>query len=1355
MFGEDALAYINAALQSRDEDTRREGSETFLAATVEPSSCGELIHESRLLSSVIYILSDACDTVRRNAVTSVLYLSQDDVLKNVLRELGCIAPLMQLLSDSDENIRGTALEALTNLVMSNPFNKEAVVDAGGVDRLVSLLSDTSSVVQGQTAFALGVLAKYHSGVVDTVMQCGGMEKCVELLNHEEKSVLWRSAFALATIYSTLITYSTKSTISSDSVPGTEENAQNDTTTLSLPSLDVQLLVSLLFAALDYVSRGDDALLPNNSRLFPTRRASILSCISAFVATTTTCVDEMIRQRVTEGLGHAILVAESCIVFCEVDDFLTNVIQLLNDNSSAVKCQASIAISHLAKNDELKDVLSDMGCIEPLLKLLGDTEGDVRGATANAIAYLVVNNTPNKDIVLATGGIDILVSLLLDSSAVVLANAAFALGTLSWRHANNIATIASVEGIDMLITLLSHDDNIVRWRAAGALATVSDENTGIESMCASNHVATICNSLVSDPDEDVRELVSNIILRMAKCEAGREAIESINALPQIAQRLEDENYAVIRNVLDALWFHAHSNSLVKDQLRELCVLPPVLRLLNLDDDNIKVKAMELLQVYVIDNATNILEVHDSGAVSLVVKELQHLKPEVRLQACNTVNRFVDEAPAMETAVREADGIVHVVNLLQDAFVDNKTNAARTIALLSLRSMEARHAVRIAGGVDVLSAMVNSVDENLRFHAAQALAFLSDECIENQVIMAESGCLSGIVKMLDEQDSLVIRTALVVLQNIAFYNNESNQEAIRNTNALEPIMKLLQHPETVVKINAVVALRNIACDETSKRLIQQEYGIGEVSKLMYDEDENLRNRAVEAACIIVADESIKDVTNISDVLAHTYKLMFASKSNSSSTVSFLLNVNPEMNVKAMKSIYDVCFAPDYGVQPADAALAVQAGSRLRDAMAKSRTKDDLLRECGGAEQFLNACISANADDRREAYGRLVQLMHEENETKSKPQPPAHGIVLIPSVDVMIMDPIRNTAFSSVFRGVYRSTEVAVKMLRGNYGQPLNTSLDLDQEEITILAQMRHPRILMLLGVIQDLDPRYGAVYGLVTEFMPRGSLYDVLHSPQTLPDHRLALMSRRLRVLKDVTEGMRFLHESLVMHRDLKSPNVLLDADGNAKICDFGASKMLSPDTSCTTSNIGSTAWSSPESLFEPTVTLASDVYSFGVIAWEAITMQIPWQGYNAAQISVKLSYGEYLPMPASSNTCPESLINLVEKCLQRYPASRPSFNDLFESIHEILLRCLQSEAQVPCPAEYMCPISYDIMRDPVFCSDGHTYERANIESWLIDQGQDRSPLTNNVLEHKNLTPNHNLKKLIDEYLSGEIYRKKIE
>ena len=79
----------------------------------------------------------------------------------------------------------------------------------------------------------------------------------------------------------------------------------------------------------------------------------------------------------------------------------------------------------------------------------------------------------------------------------------------------------------------------------------------------------------------------------------------------------------------------------------------------------------------------------------------------------------------------------------------------------------------------------------------------------------------------------------------------------------------------------------------------------------------------------------------------------------------------------------------------------------------------------------------------------------------------------------------------------------------------------------------------------------------------------------------------------------------------------------------------------------------------------------------------------------------------------------------------------EALHAILLTC-----RGPCPPEFLCPISYEIMVNPVVCSDGHTYDHVNISRWF--QTSNRSPLTNVPLDDTTLRPNNALKTLIESF-----------
>jgi U-box domain len=91
--------------------------------------------------------------------------------------------------------------------------------------------------------------------------------------------------------------------------------------------------------------------------------------------------------------------------------------------------------------------------------------------------------------------------------------------------------------------------------------------------------------------------------------------------------------------------------------------------------------------------------------------------------------------------------------------------------------------------------------------------------------------------------------------------------------------------------------------------------------------------------------------------------------------------------------------------------------------------------------------------------------------------------------------------------------------------------------------------------------------------------------------------------------------------------------------------------------------------------------------------------------------------------------------------RPDFGKIYDCLAEKIVRTVKLE-RPSCSDSLICPISFDIMDDPVVCADGHSYDRVNIERWLA--ASNRSPKTNLPLAHNNLIPNLALKKAVDEY-----------
>lgn len=227
---------------------------------------------------------------------------------------------------------------------------------------------------------------------------------------------------------------------------------------------------------------------------------------------------------------------------------------------------------------------------------------------------------------------------------------------------------------------------------------------------------------------------------------------------------------------------------------------------------------------------------------------------------------------------------------------------------------------------------------------------------------------------------------------------------------------------------------------------------------------------------------------------------------------------------------------------------------------------------------------------------------------------------------------------------SNEVAVKKLK--FMKLSGKKLSAFQREVTILATVDYPTILKFVGAT-DVAP-----YCILTEWMDGGSLYHELHKKHNLDQTQLTI------VAIDMARGMQYLHSRQIIHRDLKSLNVLLDSDGNAKICDFGFSKKTTKKEELMTQNVGTPHWMAPELLGGATTYDEKiDVYAYGIVLWEILTKKIPYSNLETTQIVGQVLLNDIRP-PIPNGTSSE-LKELIEICWARDPKLRPSFNQIMK------------------------------------------------------------------------------------------------
>ncbi|KAG6674373.1 hypothetical protein I3843_15G034200 [Carya illinoinensis] len=258
-------------------------------------------------------------------------------------------------------------------------------------------------------------------------------------------------------------------------------------------------------------------------------------------------------------------------------------------------------------------------------------------------------------------------------------------------------------------------------------------------------------------------------------------------------------------------------------------------------------------------------------------------------------------------------------------------------------------------------------------------------------------------------------------------------------------------------------------------------------------------------------------------------------------------------------------------------------------------------------------------------------------------------IPWEDLRIGERIGIGSYGEVYRADWNGTEVAVKKFldQGLSGDALVQV----KSEVEIMLRLRHPNVVLFMGAVTR-PPHFS----ILTEFLPRGSLYRLLHRPNSPIDEK-----RRMRMARDVARGMNYLHTSHppIVHRDLKSPNLLVDKNWVVKVCDFGLSRMKHNTFLSSKSTAGTPEWMAPEVLRNEQANEKCDVYSFGVILWELSTLRIPWKGLNPMQVVGAVGF-QNRRLEIQDDVDP-AVAQIIHDCWQTDPQLRPSFAQLYSRL----------------------------------------------------------------------------------------------
>ncbi|XP_019191077.1 PREDICTED: probable leucine-rich repeat receptor-like protein kinase At5g49770 isoform X4 [Ipomoea nil] len=263
-----------------------------------------------------------------------------------------------------------------------------------------------------------------------------------------------------------------------------------------------------------------------------------------------------------------------------------------------------------------------------------------------------------------------------------------------------------------------------------------------------------------------------------------------------------------------------------------------------------------------------------------------------------------------------------------------------------------------------------------------------------------------------------------------------------------------------------------------------------------------------------------------------------------------------------------------------------------------------------------------------------------------------------------------YGKVYRGLLAPGElVAIK--RAQQGS-LQGALEF-KTEIELLSRIHHKNVVNLVGFCYEQGEQM-----LVYEYIPNGTLRESLSGKSGFQLN----WTRRLKIALDAARGLAYLHELAdppIIHRDVKSSNILLDDNLNAEVADFGISKLLgdSDKGHVSTQVKGTFGYLDPEYYMTQQLTDRSDVYSFGVVLLELITAKPPIErGNHIVKVvseamddqsnSRKLDQViDVILTPCTNLKGLQKFMNLAMSCVRESAAERPSMGEVVREIENII------------------------------------------------------------------------------------------
>ncbi|GMH08458.1 hypothetical protein Nepgr_010298 [Nepenthes gracilis] len=276
------------------------------------------------------------------------------------------------------------------------------------------------------------------------------------------------------------------------------------------------------------------------------------------------------------------------------------------------------------------------------------------------------------------------------------------------------------------------------------------------------------------------------------------------------------------------------------------------------------------------------------------------------------------------------------------------------------------------------------------------------------------------------------------------------------------------------------------------------------------------------------------------------------------------------------------------------------------------------------------------------------------------------------------IAHGTYGIVYRGSYGDQDVAVKVLDWGEGgiataaetAALRASF---QQEVAVWHKLDHPNITKFVGASMGISnlkvPPKNSQSNIhsslpsraccvVVEYLPGGTLKQFL-----IRNRRKKLAYEPvIQLALDLSRGLSYLHSKKIVHRDVKTENMLLDHHRTVRIADFGVARVEAQNPKDMTGETGTLGYMAPEVLEGKPYSRKCDVYSFGICLWEIYCCDMPYADLGFAEVSSAVVRRNL--RPKIPRCCPNSLANIMKRCWDANADKRPDMDEVVRMLEAI-------------------------------------------------------------------------------------------